>query len=206
MSLRGWLRNTFSIRLLLCLCVAVLIALVFFGVYKRPGNSIPFNSEESLNSKDGKPFERLNAVNQELIAQIRKLQEEVRLIAEERDNLKEDKAQLLYMVEKLQQQSAQSSPPEKESSLDTKMVRSWLVRISELRNTKVREDALSRNEYVKEVNEVVRGLKEDCAEDTFIMGIGYAKTSSRIKNDINTAQKKLDDIVQYLKQGSSGAD
>jgi len=38
------------------------------------------------------------------------------------------------------------------------------------------------------------------------MGIGYAKTSSRVKNDINAVQTKLEDIIQYLRAYDCGAD
>lgn len=94
----------------------------------------------------------------------------------------------------------------RKSGVSEKVVRSWLVRISELRNTRVAEIAVPRDEYIKEVNEVVRGLKEDFAEDMFIMEIGYVKTSSRVKSDITAAQKKLDDIILYLRAYDYGAD
>jgi len=199
-----WLWKKVSIRLLLCLCLAVLIALFCFSVYKRSGSSLPPGGDESSATEGDNPIKSLNAVNQELSAQVRRLQEELRLASQERDSLKEDKKQLLYMVEKLQQQSVTSAASGQGGGVSGKVVRSWLVRISELKNTGVREEAQARNEYIKEVNEVVRGLKEDFSEDTFIMGIGYAKTSSRVKNDINAAQTKLEDIIQYLRAYDPG--
>lgn len=191
------MRQQISRRLLLCL--AVLIAVVGFGVYKYAGNSVPPGGDEPLQGEAATPEKKLNQANQELIAQVRALREELRVTSQERDQLKEDKAQLLYMVEKLQQQSVKSSAESREGSVSAKVVRSWLVRVTELRNAGVAEKAAARDEFVKEVNQVIRGLKEDFAEDPFIMGIGYAKTSSRVKGDIAAAQKKLDDIIKYLR-------
>jgi hypothetical protein len=186
------------------LCLAVLIAVAGFGVYKYAGNSLPPGDDEPLQGEGAHPEKKLHEANQELIARIRALREELRLTSEERDRLKEDKSQLLYMVEKLQQQSVKASAGSREGGVSAKVVRSWLVRLSELRNAGVAEKAAARDEYVKEVNEVIRGLKEDFAEDTFIMGIGYAKTSSRVKGDILAAQKKLDDIIKYLRAYNNG--
>jgi hypothetical protein len=202
MTVKRSSRNTISIRLLLCL--AVFIAAVCFGIYKYAGNSLPSGGNESLPGEGNDPVQSVHEVNQELRARMSKLQKELRLTAEERDRLKEDKAQLLYMVEKLQQQSAKIAASGQGGGVSGKVVRSWLVRISELKNTGVREEAQARNEYIKEVNEVVRGLKEDFSEDTFIMGIGYAKTSSRVKSDISAAQTKLEDIIQYLRAYDPG--
>ena len=202
MTVKRSTQNKISTRLVLCL--AVLIVVVGFGVYKYAGNSLPPGGDEQLQGEGANPEKKLNEANQELIARMRALQEELRLTSEERDQLKEDKAQLLYMVEKLQQQSVTSAASGQGGGVSGKVVRSWLVRISELKHTGVREEAQARNEYIKEVNEVVRGLKEDFSEDTFIMGIGYAKTSSRVKNDINAAQTKLEDIIQYLRAYDPG--
>jgi hypothetical protein len=192
-----------SLRLPLCL--AALILVLGFGVYKYAGNSVPPGGDELLQEERANPEKKLHEANQELIARMRVLQEELRLTSEERDRLREDKAQLLYMVEKLQQQSVKASSGSGEGGVSAKVVRSWLVRLSELRNAKSPETAVSRDAYVKEVNEVVRGLKEDFAEDTFIMGIGYAKTSSRVKSDVSAVQKKLDDIITYLQAYHKGA-
>jgi len=189
--------NKLSLRLPLCL--ALLIVVAGFGVYKYAGNSLPPGGDEPLQGESAHPEMTLHEVNRELISRMRALQEELRLTSEERNRLKEDKAQLLYMVEKLQQQSVKASAESREGGVSTKVVRSWLVRLSELRTAGVTEKAAARDEYVKEVNEVIRGLKEDFTEDTFIMGIGYAKTSSRVKGDILSAQNKLDDIIKYLR-------
>ena len=191
-----WSRNNISTRLLVCL--AVFIAVLSFVIYRYAGNSLPAGGEESLQHGGENPATDLNEVNQELSARISRLQEELRLITEERDRLKEDKTQLLYMVDKLQQQSMKPAARGQKSGASEKVVRSWLVRLSELSNVKIPETAAPRDAYVKEVNEVVRGLKEDFPSDTFIMGIGYAKTSSRGKSDINAARQKLDDIMRYL--------
>jgi len=202
MTVKRSSRNTNSIRLLLCL--AVLIATVCFGIYKYAGNSLPSGGNESLPGEGNDPVQSVHEVNQELSARVKELQEELRLTAKERDSLKEDKAQLLYMVEKLQQQSVKIAASGQGGGVSGKVVRSWLVRISELKNKRVAEIVVPRDEYIKEVNEVIRGLKEDFAEDTFIMGIGYAKTSSRVKNDISAAQTKLEDIIQYLRAYDPG--
>jgi TolA-binding protein len=199
----GWSRQRISRRLLLCL--AVLIVVIGFGVYKYARNSVPPGGDQQLQGEGAHPEMKLHEANQELIAQVRALQEKLRLTSEERDRLKEDKAQLLYMVEKLQQQSVKASAGSREGGVSAKVVRSWLVRLSELRTTGVAEKSAARDEYVKEVNEVIRGLKEDFAEDTFIMGIGYAKTSSRVQGDFLAAQKKLDDIIKYLQAYNNGA-
>ncbi len=196
------MRQRISRRSLLCL--AVLIVVIGFGVYKYAGNSVPPGGDESLQGEGAHPEMKLHEANQELLARMRALQEELRLTSEERDRLREDKAQLLYMVEKLQQQSVKASAESREGDVNAKVARSWLVRISDLRNAGIVEKSASRNDYVKEVNEVIRGLKEDFAEDTFIMGIAYAKTSSRIKADIVAAQKKLDDIITYLRAYNNG--
>ena len=193
----GWSRQRISRRLLLCL--AVLIVVIGFGVYRYSGNSVPPGGDQQLQGEGAHPEMQLHEANQELIARMRALREELRLTSEERDRLKEDKAQLLYMVEKLQQQSVKASAGSREGGVGAKVVRSWLVRLSELRTAGVAEKAAARDDYVKEVNEVIRGLKEDFTEDTFIMGIGYVKTSSRVKGDIMVAQKKLDDIITYLR-------
>lgn len=167
---------------------------------------MPPGGDESSATEGDDSIKSLNAVNQELSAQVSRLREELRLVTGERDRLKEDKTQLLYMVDKLQEQSMKSPAAGQKSGVSEKVVRSWLVRISELRNTRVAEIAVPRDEYIKEVNEVVRGLKEDFAEDMFIMEIGYVKTSSRVKSDITAAQKKLDDIILYLRAYDYGAD
>jgi TolA-binding protein len=203
MATGGWLRQQISRRLLLCL--AVLMVVVGFGVYKYAGKSLPPGGDAVLHDQGDNPVHRLNQVNQQLSTRISALREELRLTTEERDRLKEDKAQLLYMVEKLQQQSVKASAGSREGGVSAKVVRSWLVRLSELRTAGVAEKAAARDEYVKEVNEVIRGLKEDFVEDTFIMGIGYAKTSSLAKGDILAAQKKLDDIIKYLQAYNNGA-
>jgi uncharacterized coiled-coil protein SlyX len=184
----------------------VLIAAVCFGVYKYSGNSLPSGGGESLQGESGKPDKRLHEVNQALSEQVGTLQEELRLISAERDRLKEDKAQLLYMVEKLQQQAVQTSVPDPEHGAREKVVRSWLLRISELRNATIPGKAESRDTYVNQVNEVVRGLKEDFAEDAFIMEMGYAKTSPQVKSDIRAAQRKLDLVIKYLRAYRSGAE
>ncbi len=193
-----------SARLLICGCAAVFIAMVLYGVHKRAGISTLLGTAGSAEGDGGTRIETLKTANQELKTQVRSLEEELRLASQDRDGLKEDKKQLLYMVEKLQQQSVTSAASGQGGGVSGKVVRSWLVRISELKNTGVREEAQARNEYIKEVNEVVRGLKEDFSEDTFIMGIGYAKTSSRVKNDISAAQTKLEDIIQYLRAYDPG--
>ena len=195
-----------SAWLLICACVAVFIIMVLYGVHKRAGISTLLGTAGSAEGDGGTRIETLKTANQELKTQVRNLEEALRLASQERDSLKEDKKQLLYMVEKLQQQSVTSAASGQGGGVSGKVVRSWLVRISELKHTGVREEAQARNEYIKEVNEVVRGLKEDFSEDTFIMGIGYAKTSSRVKNDINAAQTKLEDIIQYLRAYDYGAD
>jgi archaellum component FlaC len=182
----------------------VFIAMVLYGVHKRAGISTLLGTAGSAEGDGGTRIETLKTANQELKTQVRNLEEELRLASQDRDGLKEDKKQLLYMVEKLQQQSVTSAASGQGGGVSGKVVRSWLVRISELKNNGVREEAQARNEYIKEVNEVVRGLKEDFSEDTFIMGIGYAKTSSRVKNDINAAQTKLEDIIQYLRAYDPG--
>jgi TolA-binding protein len=181
------------------------MAVVGFGVSKYAGNPVPIGGDAQLPGEGAHPDMKLRQANQELIARMRALREQLRQTSEERDRLKEDKAQLLYMVEKLQQQSVKASTGSREGGVSATVVRSWLVRLSELRTTGVAEKAAARDEYVKEVNEVIRGLKEDFAEDTFIMGIGYANTSSRGKGDILAAQKKLDDIIKYLQSYNNGA-
>ena len=195
-----------SIWWVLCLCMAVLIGIFLYRVHKQPAGLTTPGAAASAQGQGETPIKSLEEVNQKLSAQMRELEEKLRLTAEERDRLKEDKAQLLYMVEKLQQQSVRSSASGREGGVSEKVVRSWMVRIAELRNAKSPETAVSRDAYVKEINEVVRGLKEDFAEDTFIMGIGYAKTSARAKSDISVAQKKLDDIITYLRAYDYGAD
>ncbi|GEM_PF-3216300 len=189
--------NKISIRLLLCL--AALVAAACFGVYRYAGNSLPPGGDASSRGEGDGPSRSPAEANQALVARVRELQEELRLTAQERDQLKEDKAQLLYMVEKLERQSVRTSAAGREDGVNEKVVRSWLVRISELRNAGVIEKAASRDDYVKEVNDVIRGLKEDFADDAFIMGIGYVKTSSRLKSDVSAAQGKLDDIIRYLR-------
>lgn len=203
MSARKSSGNKPSLRLPLCL--AVLIVAVGFGVYKYAGNSASPGGGEPVRGEGVTPEKKLHEANQELLARVRALEEQLLLTSQERDRLREDKAQLLFMVEKLQQQSVKASAESREGGVNAKVARSWLVRISDLRNAGVVEKSASRNDYVKEVNEVIRGLKEDFAEDTFIMGIGYAKTSSRIKADIVAAQKKLDDIITYLRAYNNGA-
>jgi hypothetical protein len=186
--------------------MAVLIGIFLYRVHKQPADSTTPGAAASAQGQVEASVKSLEEINQELSAQMKELQEKLRLTSEERDRLKKDKAQLLYMVEKLQQQSVKSSAAGREGSVSGRVVHSWLVRIAELKNAKISETAVSRDEYVKEINEVVRGLKEDFAEDTFIMGIGYAKTSSRAKSDISAAQKKLDDIITYLRAYDYGAD
>lgn len=192
------LRNRVYGRLMLIVCLTLLIAFIFFNSYKHPAGSVPRNDYASLQKECNNRIESMSEVNQELSAQIARLQEELRLTEGERESLKQDRAQLLFMVEKLEQQSGTFSSLGKGSSLSKKIVRSWLVRIAELRNAQVQDEAPSRNEYINEVNEVVRGLKEDFTEDVFILGIGYSKTTSSVKRDISAAQKKLDDITKHL--------
>jgi hypothetical protein len=182
------------------------MAAVCFSVYKYTRNSLPPGGSEQLQGEGTHSEKQLNETNQQLNVRISELQEELRVISEERDRLKDDKAQLLYMVEKLQQQSVQAAASGEEGGFSEKVMRSWLVRLSELRHTKSPETAVSRDAYLKEVNEIIRGLKEDFTDDTFIMDIGYVKASSRVKNDITAAQKKLDDIITYLRAYNYSAD
>lgn len=195
MSPSNVLRHRRSGRLLAATCLAVCLAVVLYGIYKRAGGPASPGTSDDADS----PVEQLREANRQLKVQVERLQAELRATAEERDGLKEDKAQLLYMVEKLQQQSVKAFASKAESGFNGKMVRSWLLRISELRDKRVAETAPSRDAYVKEVNEIVRGLKEDFAQDAFITGMGYAVPSSRPKDDIRAAQRKLDDIIRYLR-------
>ncbi len=154
-----WSRR--SARLLICACLAVLIAAVLYGVHKQGGDPASPGTSGSAQGGADNPAEQLKESNQELSTRVKELQEELRLTAKERDSLKEDKAQLLYMVEKLQQQSVKIAASGQGGGVSGKVVRSWLVRISELKNKRVAEIVVPRDEYIKEVNEVIRGLKED---------------------------------------------
>lgn len=205
MVARGTLRKGVYVRIILITGMTLIASSIIFNRYKQPADPRP--EDESLQRECDRRVESINRVNRELSARIAQIQEELRITAEERDSLKEDKSQLLFMVEKLEQQSGGLPSPAKSGSPAAKTVRSWQARIAELRNARLPENAAGRNEYINDVNEVVRGLKEDFAGDVFITGIGYSKTTSSVKSDIIAAQRKLDGIAKYLKATySPGAD
>lgn len=203
MASRVSLWKSVYVRLILIAGSVVLMASILFNRCDYLFDSITLRDHNGIQRDCDRRIESMNEMNRELSARLAGLQEELRVTAEERDSLKQDKAQLLFMVKKLEQQSGRFSSPGKEGSPGKKIVRSWLVRIAELRNAQVPDDAPSINGYINEVNEVVRGLKEDFSEDPFIMGIGYSKTSSPVKNGIRSAHKKLDEITEHLSSSYS---
>jgi hypothetical protein len=74
------------------------------------------------------------------------------------------------------------------------------MRISDLKSDYVKEGATARGALIDEVNEIIKGLKEDFSGDTFISTIDYCTITSNVKKDIVRAKKKLGSISAHLRE------
>jgi hypothetical protein len=139
-------------------------------------------------------------MNQELSLRLSQVQEKVGEIVRERDSLREDKSQLLFMLEKLEKQSNVFKTASTAEEGMRKFAQSWLMRISDLKSDYVKEGATARDALIDEVNEIIKGLKEDFSRDTFISTIDYCTITSNVKKDIVRAKKKLGSISAHLRE------
>ena len=112
-------------------------------------------------------------MNQELSLRLSQMQEKVGEIVRERNSLQDDKSQLLFMLEKLEKQSNVFKTASTAEEGIRKFAQSWLMRISDLKSDYVKEGATARGALIDEVNEIIKGLKEDFSGDTFISTIDY---------------------------------
>lgn len=188
------------LKLFLVFFAVILLAVIFLSLYENRSGSIPRKDFESLKSFYREEFVKLKEMNEELSLRLAQLQGKIAELARERDSLQEDKSRMLFMLEKLEKQAnVLHSASTAEDSIE-KFARSWLLRISELKNEYVKEGTAARDALISEVNEIIRGLKEDFSGDAVIGKINYCRVTSSVKKDMDDAKKKLAAISAHLRE------
>ena len=169
-------------------------------IYGKFTGSISPEHYESLTNTYNREVEKLARLNRELNKQLAQIREKLEETTEERNSLENDKSQLLFMLEKLEQRVNTSNLASEGEKMIRKFAQSWLMRISELKDEYIQEGAASRDAFVDEVNKIIEGLKEDFSEDSFLSQVRDCTISSNFKKDIKNAQKKLDTISTHLRE------
>jgi DNA repair exonuclease SbcCD ATPase subunit len=194
------LKKSRSLRLFLVFFGVILLAVMFLSVYGNLSDSIPRKDYESIKNYYREECAKLREMNKELSLRLSEIQEKIREIVKERDSLKEDKSQLLFMLEKLEKQSNVLKTASTAEESIRKFAQSWLMRINELKNEYIKEGTTARDALIDEVNEIIEGLKEDFPGDAFISKIDYCTITSNVKKDIVHAKKKLGSISAHLRE------
>ena len=187
-------------KVLLILFVATLFVVTYFNIYGKftgPGSPKHY---ESLKNTYKMEKEKLAKLNRELNSQLSQIRKKLEEMTSERNSLENDKSQLLFMLEKLEQRVNTSNLASEGEKMIRKFAQSWLMRISELKDEYIQEGAASRDAFVDEVNNIIEGLKEDFSEDSFLSQVRACTNSSNFKKDIKNAQKKLDTISTHLRE------
>jgi uncharacterized coiled-coil protein SlyX len=187
-------------KVLLILFVTALLVITYINIFGIFNGSVSRKHYESLKNTYDKEVKRLSELNRELKNQLSVIKEKLNEITEKRDSLENDKSQLLFMLEKLEQRVNQSPLANDGEKIIRKFALSWLRRISELRDQYVLEGASARDAFVGEVNQIIEGLKEDFSGDSFLSQVRDCTVSSNITKDIKAAQKKLDTISKHLRE------
>jgi hypothetical protein len=194
------LKKSRSLKLFLVFAGVIFLGVMFLRIYGNLFDTIPHKDYESIKKYYREELAQLKEMNQELSLRLSQVQEKVGEIVRERDSLQEDKSQLLFMLEKLEKQSNVFKTASTAEEGMRKFAQSWLMRISDLKSDYVKEGATARDALVDEVNEIVKGLKEDFSRDTFISTIDYCTITSNVKKDIVRAKKKLGSIGAHLRE------
>jgi predicted RNase H-like nuclease (RuvC/YqgF family) len=194
------LKKSRSLKLFLVFAGVIFLGVMFLRIYGNLFDSVPHKDYESIKNYYREELAQLKEMNQELSLRLSQVQEKVGEIVRERDSLQEDKSQLLFMLEKLEKQSNVFKTASTAEEGMRKFAQSWLMRISDLKSDYVKEGATARDALVDEVNEIVKGLKEDFSRDTFISTIDYCTITSNVKKDIVRAKKKLGSIGAHLRE------
>ncbi len=187
-------------KVLLILFVAALLVITYINIYGKFNGSVPRKHYESLKNTYEMEVKGLSELNRELKSQLSRIKEKLNEITEERDSLEHDKSQLLFMLEKLEKRLNQSQLASDGEKMIRKYALSWITRISELREKYVTDGAGARDVFVAEVNQIIKGLKEDFSEDSFFSQVRDCSVSSNITKDIKNAQEKLDTIRKHLRE------
>ena len=182
------------------LFVVVLLVAAYLIIYGKFTGSISPEHYESLTNTYNREVEKLARLNRELNKQLAQIRRKLEEITEERNSLENDKSQLLFMLEKLEQRVNTSNLASEGEKMIRKFAQSWLMRISDLKDGYIQEGAASRDALVGEVNKIIEGLKEDFSEDSFLSQVRDCTISSNFKEDIKNAQKKLDAISTHLRE------
>ena len=194
------LKKSRSLKLFLVFAGVIFLGVMFLRIYGNLFDSVPHKDYESIKNYYREELAQLKEMNQELSLRLSQVQEKVGEIVREWDSLQEDKSQLLFMLEKLEKQSNVFKTASTAEEGMRKFAQSWLMRISDLKSDYVKEGATARDALVDEVNEIVKGLKEDFSRDTFISTIDYCTITSNVKKDIVRAKKKLGSIGAHLRE------
>ena len=194
------LKKSRSLKLFLVFSGVIFLGVMFLRVYGGLFDSVPQKDYESIKKYYREELAQLKEMNQELSLRLSQVQEKFGEIVRERDSLREDKSQLLFMLEKLEKQSNVFKTASTAEEGMRKFAQSWLMRISDLKSDYVKEGATARDALIDEVNEIIKGLKEDFSRDTFISTIDYCTITSNVKKDIVRAKKKLGSISAHLRE------
>lgn len=194
------LKKSRSLKLFLVFAGVIFLGVMFLRIYGNLFDTIPNKDYKSIKNYYREELAQLKEMNQELSLRLSQVQEKVGEIVRERDSLQEDKSQLLFMLEKLEKQSNVFKTASTAEEGIRRFAQSWLMRISDLKSDYVKEGATARDALVDEVNEIVKGLKEDFSGDTFISTIDYCTITSNVKKDIVRAKKKLGSISAHLRE------
>jgi DNA repair exonuclease SbcCD ATPase subunit len=189
-----------SLKLFLVFFGVIFLGVMFLRVYGDLFDSVPQKDYESIKNYYREELAKLKEMNQELSLRLSQMQEKVGEIVKERDSLQEDKSQLLFMLEKIEKQSNVLKTASTAEDSIRKFAQSWLMRIDELKSDYVKEGATARDALIDEVNEIIKGLKEDFSGDAFISKIDYCRITSNVKKDIVKAKKKLGSISAHLRE------
>jgi hypothetical protein len=194
------LKKSRSLKLFLVFAGVIFLGVMFLRIYGNLSDSVPHKDYESIKKYYREELAQLKEMNQELSLRLSQVQEKFGEIVRERDSLREDKSQLLFMLEKLEKQSNVFKTASTAEEGMRKFAQSWLMRISDLKSDYVKEGATARDALIDEVNEIIKGLKEDFSRDTFISTIDYCTITSNVKKDIVRAKKKLGSISAHLRE------
>ena len=194
------LKKSRSLKLFLVFSGVIFLGVMFLRIYGNLPDAIPHKDYESIKNYYREELAELKEMNQALSLRLSQMQEKVGEIVRERDSLQEDKSQLLFMLEKLEKQSNVVKTASTVEERIKNFARSWLMRIDELKSDYVNEGAPARDALIDEVNEIIKGLKEDFSGDAFISKIDYCAITSNVKKDIAQAKKKLGSISTHLRE------
>jgi len=167
------------------------------------------NEIENLNKKtietvESKKYDedvsKLKNKNQELVLQLKTVNDQLIDATEQIVNLKKTENQFTTQIEEYKERINYLEDRLKlqEESPLVKLAKSWYKRIYVLRQSSVGVTATSRYNFLNEINEIIKGLKKDFKEDSFIQNIDNCTASSKYSDDIKYGFKKLDALLLHL--------